>query len=196
MNDIPVPPPPHQRFLPCLKILASAWRNHSSQAFRIISSALARKQGEKIFLARKLRHHEDILHSGGMKSAKEGSQHDWWICQCFWIFFACLLASPFQGSSLSPCSILYSFVCSFFFVKEIPIVCNLSSMNSWWSFVFGGWSNGILLDSFQIDFEHRIVSDSTTYQHDISIEPHAKIRQREILFVSSHKIRGDKRCIM
>lgn len=118
MNDIPVPPPPHQRLLPCLKILASAWRNHSSLRHSE-SSALARKQGEKIFLARKLRHHEDILHSGGMKSAKEGSQHDWWICQFFWIFS--LVSSPHRSRLFSPCSILYSFVCSFFSSRKFRL---------------------------------------------------------------------------
>lgn len=63
---------------------------------------------------------------------------------------------------------LFNLVVRFFFVfvKEIPIACNLSSMNSFsfLFFVLFEWSNGIRLCNFQMWVSNW--NDLTTYQHD------------------------------
>lgn len=86
-----------------------------------------------------------------------------------WLMDLSILSDFFLRLTVSRFFLLYSILlCVFFFVfvKEIPIACNLSSMNSFsfLFFVLFEWSNGIRLCNFQMWVSNW--NDLTTYQHD------------------------------
>lgn len=79
--------------------------------------------------ARKLRHHEDILYSAGMKSKqkkKEANMIDGFVNAFRFFFVHFSSRRTISRFFFAP----FNLCCDFFSVEEIPIVCNLSSMNS------------------------------------------------------------------
>lgn len=152
--------------------------------------SVCRGENRNIF-ARKLRHHKDILHSAGMKSAKRGKPK--------WLMDLSMLFDGFFFVLLT--------ISRFFLPDSIFCCCFCSKRNSDClqfiiiEFISFGleWKWRIRSDKLQ----HHIEADLTTYQHDVSVVPHAKKRSvdRKIKFFSCLVIKKGRRwkqemCIM
>lgn len=112
---------------------------------------------------------------------REGSQHDWWICQFVWIF-----SSPYGFK------VLFCFIqslCYFLFLKGNSDCLQFIINEFFFEFCFSFCLNGLM--EFGSDFSSILASnwiDLTTYQHDawaMFCSTMRKPRQWGILYVST-----------